>query len=119
MPKWKYVMCCALFIYCIGLIFFGLYPTSHIDTGEWFVVIFASIAALGLVAYATPGVSLPYEEYAYLVTGWAGFSALLLYLVDTDDPSLRRTGIALFLMAGSTAAYGAFLAQDDTQARRL
>jgi hypothetical protein len=111
MPKWKYVMCCALFIYCAGLIFFAVYPAEHIDFGEWFVIIFATIAAVGLVAYAFPSFTVPFEEYAYLITGWAGFTALLLYLVDTDDPSLRRTGIALFLMAGSTAAYGAFLAQ--------
>lgn len=113
MPKWEYVTCLALFVYCLGVGFFALYPTSHIDWSEWVVTVIAGIAAVGLIAYVMPSLTLPFEDYAYLVTGFAGFTTLLLYLLDTVDSTQRRTAITLFLASGAISGYGAFLAQDQ------
>ena len=84
MPKTRTVTCAALFIYCMGLIAFAIYPSSSIDWFEWIIIVAATLAAFGVVAHAFDTVEIPYEQYAYLVVGWVGFSLLLLYLIDTD-----------------------------------
>lgn len=119
MPKWRYVTGVALLIYCAGVIFFALSPTDDIKVGEWIAAVFAGIAAVGLIAYMFPGITLPGENYAYLATGFAGFTTLLLYLIDTVDSQQRRAAIAMFLLSGAIAGYGAFLAQDANGNGRL
>ena len=118
MPQPRYVVSLALFIYCMGIVGFALSPIHDVGWAEWFSIVLASLAALGLIAHALPSVTLPLEEYAYLITGYVGFTTLLLYLVDTDDPSLRRSGIALLLLSGAVGGYGAFLAQEPKPGAR-
>jgi hypothetical protein len=116
-PHWKYVTCVALLLYCAGIIFFALHPVEDIKWGEWVSVVLSVIAQIGLLAYAFPNVRLPGEEYAFLIVGYVGFITLLFYLLDTADDPTRRAGIALFLMSGAVAGYGAFLAQDQWSER--
>jgi len=116
-PNWRSVTSVALLIYSVGIIFFALHPVDDIHWAEWVAVILAAIAAFGLVAHMISAVYVPGEEYAYLITGYAGFTTMLLYLADTADGSVRRTGVALFLLSGAIAAYGAFLAQDEVRVR--
>jgi hypothetical protein len=118
MTKWRTVLTVASFFYCVGVIFFALYPTDSIMWGEWVLVVVAGTAALGLVVYSLPSVTVPGEEFAFLLVGWAGFMTLLFYLIDTVDDPTRRAGIALFLLAGMFTGYGTFLAQDQTSRER-
>jgi hypothetical protein len=113
--KWKTVMTLALFIYSIGVVFFALVPFDDIDWAEWVAAVLAGIAAICLAGYAIPNVVLPGERYAYLMAGWAGFTCMLLYLLDTVDSPYRRTAITLFLMSGAISGYGAHLARDDAE----
>jgi hypothetical protein len=115
MSKWKTVMTLALFVYCVGLVFFALHPLDSVDWAEWVVAVLGAIAAIGLVGYALPNVTLPGERYAYLMVGWAGFTCMMLYLVDTQDSTYRRSAIALFLLSGAISGYGAHLVRDEVE----
>ena len=112
MPKWKTVTTVALFIYCVGVVFFALHPIDDVGWAEWVAAILAAVAGIGLIAYAVPGIQLPGENYAFLFTGYAGFTTMLLYLLDTADTPYRRTAITLFLLSGAISGYGAHLAND-------
>ena len=118
MTKWRTVLTVASFLYCAGIIFFAVYPTDTIMWGEWFLVVVASMAILGLIVYSLPSVQVPGEEFAFLLVGWSGFMTLLFYLVDTADDPTRRAAVALFLMAGMFTGYGSFLVQDQTTEER-
>jgi hypothetical protein len=118
MTKWRTVLTVASFIYCAGLILFALHPIGEVHWSEWVVIVLAGVAQLTMITWFLPDVSFPGEEYAFLLVGWAGFTTLLFYLIGTDDDPLRRMGVALFLLAGMFAGYGAFLVQDQTTERR-
>lgn len=113
----RLTVCVALFLYCLSVIFLVWTPGTAIDAaarwGYTVVTVLAAVAAIGLVGLAAPAIRLPGEEYAYLVTGWAGFSGLLMYLISTDDTHPRRVAICLVLATGVVGAYGAYLNQVD------
>jgi len=118
MTKWRTVLTVASFIYCTGLIIFALHPVGEIHWSEWVVLVVASASLVALLVYILPSVHVRGEEYAFLLVGWSGFTTLLFYLVGTDDSPLRRAGVALFILAGMFAGYGAFLAQDQAPKER-
>jgi len=113
----RVTVCAALFLYCLSMIFLVWPPNTAADAADrWgyiVVTVLAGVAAIGLVAFAVPAIHLPGEEYAYLVTGWAGFTALAMYLITTDDPHPRRIAITLVVATGVVGSYGAYLDQDD------
>lgn len=108
----RVVFCMALLCYIAGIFTFALWPTSDINWVEWVCAVAAVVAAIGLAAYVSPTIHLPYEEYAYLVCGFAGFTTLLLYLINTGDSPHERVQFTLLFGSGVIAGYGAFLAED-------
>jgi len=108
-PGARFTVCLALFVYCIGLFILALNPVETIDAAEVVVMVASTVAALGLIALAVPQITIPFENYAYLVVGFAGFTTLLLYLIDTSDSPERRTGVAMFVLVGVIGGYGAHL----------
>ena len=114
------LVCFALLFYCSAIFVFSLF--THPDVW-WSSVINAGgalLAGIGLVGLGLPQVDLPYEEYAYLVTGFAGLNATLLYLVT--DPHNDSVGvqitITLFLLSGVITGYGSFLGMIEQEVRR-
>jgi hypothetical protein len=118
MTKWRTVLTVASFIYCAGLIAFAVHPVDDLSWSEWVVLVIAGLAQIALLCYILPNVHVRGEEFAFLLVGWAGFMTLLFYLVGTDDTPVRRAGIALFILAGMFAGYGAFLVSDDVRKER-
>lgn len=105
--------CVGFGIYCIGIVVWSLFGQDYtLDWAEVVAMLLAGIALIGLVAHGVDAIRLPFEQYAYLVTGFAGFSVTLLYLVDTSDRSGARATIALLLLAPVVLSYGAYLTQD-------
>jgi peptidoglycan/LPS O-acetylase OafA/YrhL len=102
----------ALLLYCAGLFTLAAFPTSDVDWAEWVVIVLSIVAAIGLVAQMSPRIRVPGEEFAYLVTGWAGMFSLCLYLIDSTDPNYVQVRITLLLLAGSLGAYAAFIVRD-------
>lgn len=98
----------ALLLYSAAIIMFVLWPTSDIRWSGWVAAGGAGIAAVGLVAHALPTITLPGEEYAYLVVAWAGASTLLLYLIDVTDPDYEQWRNSLLLLTGVVGGLGAF-----------
>lgn len=99
----------ALILYSAAIIVFALFPLNDIDWAEVITIGLACASIVGLVAHLLPGVTLPHEDYAYLFTGWCGFTVLLLYLVDVNSPpdheQWRNT---LLLLSGVVGGYGAY-----------
>jgi peptidoglycan/LPS O-acetylase OafA/YrhL len=114
-PATRAVVCVALICYCGGIIALAGTPATTVDWAEWTAIVMASVAIVGLVAHATTIIELPGEQYAYLVSGWAGFSTLLLYAVDTNDPAAERIATVLLVLCGTIGSYGAYLNQTDIE----
>jgi len=108
------VMSAALAVYCSGLFVAAATPTDDIDWLEWVVIVASAAAIIGLVAHLVDAVTLPGEQYAYLVAGFAGLVTFVFYLIDTTDPSYVRARLALLIGAGMIAAYGAHLTTGQT-----
>lgn len=113
----RLTMCVALLCYCISIIVLSL-GRGDINWADFVAASLASVAGLGLIAHASDAIELPGEDYAYLVTGYAGFSTLLLYLINTDDPSGHRFAVTLLLLTGTIGGYGAHLSQVEFDAIR-
>lgn len=111
MTKARGAVTAALLLYCAAIVVFTLWPTSAIDWAGCVAAGAATAAAIGLVARATPAITLPGEEYAYLVVAWAGASTLLLYLIDVNDPDYEQWRNTLLLLAGVVGGVGAFWGQ--------
>ena len=99
----------ALLLYCASIILLVLSDKGPFTWGDFIAVTLSVISVIGLVAHAIPAVHIPGEQYAYLVTGWAGFTTMLLYLINTEDNHLRRAAVVLVLLTGTVGAYGAYL----------
>lgn len=110
-PTTKTVVSVALILYCAAIFTITWIPNYEMTWVGWFSGSLALIAIVGLIAHATDIVTLPGEEYAYLVSGWAGFTTAMLYLIDTNDVADRRVAVTLLLMAGVIGSYGAYLAE--------
>jgi len=111
--KTRITVSLALLFYTSSIFFLVLSPRHSITWGSWFCVGLATISSIGLIANMFPQITLPGEKYAYLVTGYTGFTALLIYLIDTSDSSARRLGVTLVLLTGIIGGYGAFLGQTE------
>jgi len=111
--KSRITVCIALLFYTASIFFLILTPKEDLTWGSWFCIFLATVSGIGLIARMFPQITLPGEEYAYLVTGYAGFTTLLIYLIDTHDASSRRFGITLILLTGVVGGYGAFLGQTE------
>jgi len=99
----------ALIIYCAAIVVLTLHSLDEAGWENWVSAVLATLAAIGLVAHASDRIYLPGENYAYLVTGWAGLTTLGLYLVETADTPLRRLSLSLLLLVGIVGGYGAHL----------
>lgn len=107
----RLLVCCALLVYCAAIIIFSLFTHTDVWWSAWISAVGAALAAVGLVGLGLPQIDLPFEEYAYLATGFAGLNALLLYLVTDPrhDPIGVTIAVTLFLLCGVVGSYGAFL----------
>ena len=112
-PPARSTVCAALIVYCASIIFLSWSPMDQIDWSEWVAGGAAILAIIGLIAHALESVQLPGEEYAYLVTGFAGFTTMLLYDINAVDQPGRKIAITLMLLCGVVGSYGAYLSQID------
>ena len=113
MPNTRVVLCLGLLCYCAGLFALAIWPRDEITWAEWLVAVLSVVAAFGLIAHATDMVELPGERYAYLITGFTGFTALMLYLLDAPEATYREVRVTLLLLSGVLLGYGAHLTEDD------
>lgn len=104
--------CLGFLVYCIGIIAWAASGPDPIDAAEWTAILLASVAIIGLLAHATTKFSLPGEHYAYLMTGFAGATSAMLYVVDMEDTGERNIYVTLLLIAPSLLSYGAYLTMD-------
>lgn len=108
------VVCVALVIYCAAIFSLALWPTDDISFVEWVISVGCVLAIIGLIARMAPWLTLPGEQYAYLLTGFLGLSTLLGYEWGADDPDYIKWRVGLLLVTGIIGSYGAHLAQDRT-----
>lgn len=116
----RLLVCFALLFYCSAIFVFSLFTHPDVWWSSLISAIGSVIAGVGLVALGLPQVDLPFEEYAYLVTGFVGLNATLLYLVtDPRNDSVGvQVAITLFLLSGVVTGYGAFLGMIEQEVRR-
>jgi hypothetical protein len=105
----RLTVCASLFLYCAAIVVFALTPVVEIDWAEIVTAAIAFLAGIGLIAHAFDAIKLPGEDYAYLIVGWAGFTATLIYLIDTHDGEGRRAALTMLLLVGVFGGYGAHL----------
>lgn len=107
-PAVTRLVCAALALYLAAIVTLSAFPWPP-NWLEWVVIVLAVAAFAGLVALATPGLRLPGEHWAYLITGGVGLVSLLAYELVSAEPGHVRTRLGLFLAAGVIGAYGAHL----------
>jgi len=104
--------CLGFLVYCVGIIFWAISGPDPIDIAEWIAVVLSAVAIVGLAAHATTKFNLPGEHYAYLVTGFAGATSAMLYVVDNEDTGEWNVYLTLLLIAPAVLSYGAYLTMD-------
>ena len=98
----------------MGVIFFALHPIDDVSWPSGSRRSSRSIAAIGLVAYATPHVTCRVSSIAYLFVGYAGLHhAAALPARHRGQPATVGPRSALFLVSGAISGYGAHLADTD------
>src|SRR5262245_2660865 len=103
----------ALVVYCLGLAGLALLPFDSVLIPELVIGGFALLAAVLVLIRARPGARQRPENYAYLIGGVAGLATALGYTFGaTSEPIYTRGSIALVVLSGALAAYGAYLDPD-------
>lgn len=103
----------ALILYCVAIMDFALYPLSTLMWGEVIAAVLCLLAIIALVAHMFESITIPGDEYAYLVTGWAGLTTLLLFWAGVSDHAKSHAVVyvSLFMLTGVFGGYGAYLSQ--------
>jgi hypothetical protein len=115
----RLVRCTGFLVYMTGIIVWAISGPDAIDFAEWTALAIAVVASIGLISRATDLFSLPGEHYAYLITGFAGFTVTLLYLVDTNDTDITRAYTTLLLLTPVILSYGAYLTMAGEEMEKL
>lgn len=108
---WRKALAIDLSIYLVGLFLFALLPPTTLNWVEITLMIMSVIALIGVVSHASTRISLPGEQWSYLVTGVLGllafgaYESYALYAGDVEYQFSVTYGV--FLIAGAASGYAA------------
>jgi hypothetical protein len=113
MPKneqWRKVLAADLALFNAAIFFFALLPPNTVVVQEQVIMAMAVMSLIGVISHATSRVTLPFENWAYLLTGATGLLTLFAYEIFAQtDLSQYRITYGLFLVSGIISAYAAHL----------
>jgi hypothetical protein len=107
--RWKRLLALDLGLFNVALFAFAYIPPETLIVPEILVMAGSVFCLIGVISNAFPKVHLPYEEWAYFITGLLGTLTLLLYVHFSSHAGdiLYRIPIDLFLLSGIASAYAA------------
>ena len=112
LPLIRSVVCSSLLCYTLGIVVLAVWP---LETWTWIEIIVAAVAAVaavGLILIMLPWVYIRGEEWAYLMTGFAGMVTFFAYETMSDEPTYIKVRMGLMLLAGVIGSFGAHLSKD-------
>lgn len=107
---WRKAIAFDLSIYLIGLFLFAYLPPDTLNIVEKIVMVLSVFALTGVISHASTKISIPGEQWSYLITGILGlltFGAYesYAYYYGTDLQFSITYGV--FLLAGAASGYAA------------
>jgi hypothetical protein len=108
--QWRKVLAADLALFNVAIFFFALLPPSTLVVQEWVIMVLAVFSLIGVISHASIHITLPGEDWAYLLTGATGLLTAFAYeIFVADDASQYRISYGLFLASGIVSAYAAHL----------
>lgn len=105
--RWRRLLALDLGLFNVALFAFAYIPPRTLIIPEIIVMIGSVLCLIGVVSNALPKIHLPYEEWAYFITGLLGTLTILLFTRLSPDEILLKIPIDLFLLSGVASAYAA------------
>ena len=105
--RWRVFLAIDLGLFNIALFAFALLPPGDLLLQEWVAMGLAAFAFIGVVCHASSWIRLPFERFAYLVTGAVGLYVFFAYLNFAPAEPFNKRPFLLFRSSGIASAYAA------------
>lgn len=107
---WRKLLALDLASFNLALFFFAYLPPNTLNYVEMFIMACSVLCFIGLVSHASTRVSLPLENWSYLLTGAIGLATIILYVkFQSDAEYYFKVTYILFLLSGTISAYAAHI----------
>lgn len=108
--QWRKVLAADLGLFNVALFFFAWLPPATLVIQEQIIMAMAAFSFFGVVSHASTRISLPFENWAYLLTGATGLLTLFAYEIFARGDAVQfQVSYGLFLLSGVVSAYAAHL----------
>lgn len=107
---WRKILAADIVMHLVAIWWFAFLPPDTLNGLELVIMVLATLAAIGVLAYAFEWFFLPGERWSYLLAGFICLLTLLAYEVDTLDtpiPLAVRIPFGLFVFAGAVSSFAA------------